>query len=162
MTSREQRVQIDHRWRRRNRLSDRGRSHSHGDEMSRGFGKVQLACLAAIERHGAPTTFTIACDAYHIEPNEVGNRLCSDAQHVAVKRALEGLQRKGLIIGFRETTVARAPGDGRVEQCHVWMTAEVFAHWLKTKAQEAATINPDYAKRNARLIKRARARGMKI
>jgi hypothetical protein len=74
--------------------------------MSRGFGKVQWGCLLSIwnyERKGraSPTTFDIAVDIYKVERDENGDRPISDAQHVAVKRALAGLQRQGRVIGFR-------------------------------------------------------------
>ena len=74
--------------------------------MSRGFGRVQWGCLLAIwwyerERKHPPTTFDIAAWVYKIKRDKTGDRLISDAQHVAVKRALEGLQRKGRVVGFR-------------------------------------------------------------
>ena len=40
-----------------------------------------------------PTTYLIAAMAYAVQPDAEGNRLVSDAQHGATKRALEGLQR---------------------------------------------------------------------
>jgi prophage tail gpP-like protein len=42
---------------------------------------------------------------------------------------LEGLQRKGLIIGFR-TQQRRSPDDGGTELCHTWMTKTGLAKWL--------------------------------
>jgi hypothetical protein len=39
---------------------------------------------------------------YGIAPHEHGMRYVTDVQHVAVKRALQGLQSKGMVIGFRE------------------------------------------------------------
>ena len=61
--------------------------------MSRGLGKVQRACLACIEdyeqRAELPTTFNIAADVYQIKRNKKGERLIRDAQHVAVKRAID-------------------------------------------------------------------------
>jgi len=72
--------------------------------MSRGLGRVQWGCLLAIWNYergnkAPPTTFDIAADVYKIEPNKNGIRRISDAQHVAVKRALEGLQRQGRVMG---------------------------------------------------------------
>jgi len=76
--------------------------------MSRGLGRVQWGCLLAIwryeQRGEQPTTFDIAADIYHVEPDEDGYRIVSDAQHVAVKRALAGLQRQGRVVGFRTNT----------------------------------------------------------
>src|SRR5262249_49071524 len=102
--------------------------------MSRGLGWVQLACLHVIKRYEDkaewPTTYNIAAYVYQVKPDKHGNRWVNDAQHVAVKRALEGLQRQGRIIGFR-TQRARDPGrDGRTELCHHWMTEKGLAKWL--------------------------------
>ena len=58
-----------------------------------------------------PTTYTIAADIYQVNPNKDGNRWIADARHVAVKRALERLQLKGRIIGFRDLLQARTPGN---------------------------------------------------
>jgi hypothetical protein len=68
--------------------------------MSRGLGCVQRACLGRIlkyEEEGKrwPTTFNIAAEIYQIKRKAKGNRLVSNAQHVATKRALESLQRQG-------------------------------------------------------------------
>jgi hypothetical protein len=126
--------------------------------MSKGFGRVQLACLNAIkacEVDNWPTTYTIAADVYEVVPDKHGNRLINDAQHVAVKRALGGLQVKGVVIGFRDASISRDRGesnhamairlgeppvsikrrraedDGRVQQCHIWMTEAGLALWLE-------------------------------
>jgi len=67
--------------------------------MSRGFGRVQWGCLIAIWRYERksfyhdgktaqsehPTTFDIAAEVYKLKPDKNGDRLISDAQHVAVK-----------------------------------------------------------------------------
>jgi len=76
--------------------------------MSRGYGRVQWGCLLAIyhrEQSGKPlpSTFDIAADIYKIKTDKRGGSI-SDAQHVAVKRALAGLQRQGRVIGFRTET----------------------------------------------------------
>jgi hypothetical protein len=73
--------------------------------MSRGYGRVQNGCQAAIddaERAGEPppTTYDIAADVYRVERDDDGYRYVSDAQHVAVKRALAGLERQGKVIGL--------------------------------------------------------------
>ena len=93
----------------------------------------------------------------------------SDAQHVAVKRALEGLQRKGLIMGFR-TGRARGPGlgpdsDGRTELCHHWMTAKRAAEWIAHNRREGArnAYNAEhFIKQADRVAKKAEAIGMSL
>jgi hypothetical protein len=80
-----------------------------------------------------------------------------DAQHVAVKRALEGLQRQGRIIGFR-TGRARVPGlgpgsDGRTELCHHWMTEKGLAKWIAMGWADSEI---------ERVLAKAKAIGMKL
>src|SRR5215831_1490259 len=105
--------------------------------MSRGLGWVRSACLYVIKRDEGKrgvTTYAIAAYVYQIKSDRNGDRLISEAQHVAVKRALEGLQRKGMVIGFRDRIYASehrdSRGDSRIELCHVWMTEEGLARWL--------------------------------
>jgi hypothetical protein len=102
-----------------------------------------------------------------IKPDEDGDRIVSDAQHVAVKRALEGLQRKGLIIGFRDTHNRGEHSD--IELCHVWMTEEGLARWLAALRADVpmiALFNPAYAAEVTAdldaIAARARAMGMKV
>jgi hypothetical protein len=104
-----------------------------------------MACLWIIRNYEEdgnwPTTYDIAAAVYQIKPNKRGVRKISDAQHVAVKRALGGLQRKGQIIGFRAQR-ARIPGsgpgsDGRTELCHHWMTAKRAAEWIADMRETA-------------------------
>ena len=140
--------------------------------MSRGLGWVQSACLVIVKRHEGkrwPSTYTIAADVYQVKPDRNGDRLINDAQHVAVKRALEGLQRKGMVIGFRDTHNARAPGDGRIELCHVWMTEVGLARWLAKARDDAAIMKrrnlspaPEFMARIDAIAARARAIGMKV
>lgn len=89
--------------------------------MSRGLGRVQRALLAILrdeeedyQRAGnrdrrAPLldTITLACDVYQVEPDEHNERLVSDAQVVAVQRALAGLVKKGLL--WAAPRVSRRP-----------------------------------------------------
>jgi hypothetical protein len=82
------------------------------------------------------STYDIAAAVYQIKPNKRGVRKISDAQHVAIKRALEGLQRRGQIIGFR-TGRARNDSDGRTELCHHWMTAKRAAEWIADMRETA-------------------------
>ena len=102
--------------------------------MSKGLGRIQRECLRVIEEYEAagkrPTTFNITAEVYQIKPDRHGNRMCSDAQHVATKRALANLRRKGLVSGQQDITVtrghkilARADGDGRAERCCFWSMA---------------------------------------
>jgi len=58
-----------------------------------------------------PTTYTIAADIYQVKPDKDGNRWIADAQHGAVKRALEGLQRKGRITGFPRSLAGAHPRE---------------------------------------------------
>jgi hypothetical protein len=85
--------------------------------MSQGFGWVQMACIFRIGKYEEagehPTTFDLAAHIYQVKPAKDGLCYVSDAQHVAVKRALEGLQRKGRVVGFR---------IGR-ERVHYWKLA---------------------------------------
>jgi hypothetical protein len=69
-----------------------------------------------------------------------------------VKRALASLQRKGQIIGFPDAYHTRAPGDGRIELCHIWMTEKGLARWL-------AAVPPDDA---MVIAKHAKAMGMSV
>jgi hypothetical protein len=110
--------------------------------MGRGLGWVQQACLHAIGEYEAegnelPTTYAIAATVYEVKPDEDGNHWVDDAQHVAVKRALGGLQRKGRIIGFR-TQQAREPGYyHRTELCHHWMTEKRVQKFVKDTVERA-------------------------
>jgi hypothetical protein len=53
-----------------------------------------------------PNTFNIAAEVYQVEPDQDGNRLISEAQHVATKRALASLRRKGLVAGQRDPSAS--------------------------------------------------------
>jgi hypothetical protein len=102
--------------------------------MSKGLGRTQRECLRVIATYEATgklaTTFNIVAEVYRIKPDRDGNRRCNDAQHVAVKRALANLRRKGLVSGKQEFTVdadgkkmfslAKSRTDGRAERCCFW------------------------------------------
>ena len=106
--------------------------------MSKGLGHIQRGCLRVIEEYEAagkrPTTFNMAAEVYRVRPDPHGNRMVSDAQHVATKRALAALRRMGLITGQQETTIRsdgtkslplsqRLPDgsySGRAERCCLW------------------------------------------
>ena len=114
--------------------------------MSRGLGWVQSACLVIVKRHEGkrwPSTYTIAADVYQVKPDRNGDRLINDAQHVAVKRALEGLQRKGMVFGFRDTYHRRSERSfsSDIELCHVWLTEKGLARWLAELRADAANAD---------------------
>src|SRR3954471_23830913 len=100
--------------------------------MSKGLGYIQRGCLRVIEEYEAagkrPTTFNIAAEIYRVRPDGRGNRMVSDAQHVAIKRALASLQHKGLVSGQQDIKAcpdgtkiwARADAAGRAERCCLW------------------------------------------
>jgi hypothetical protein len=79
-----------------------------------------------------PDNFSIAAEVYQVRPNLRGNRLVSDAQHVATKRALANLRHRGLVSGQQDISV-RTDGtkilallgqDGRhAERCCIWSMA---------------------------------------
>jgi hypothetical protein len=77
-------------------------------------------------------TFNIAVEVYQTIPDEDGNRTINDAEHVAVKRALNGLRHKGLIFGQRELHrfpdgsirlgITKHPRGLYAERCCLWST----------------------------------------
>jgi hypothetical protein len=95
--------------------------------MSKGLGRIQRGCLRVIEEHEAvgqrPTTFNIAAEVYRVRRDQRGNRMVSDAQHVATKRALASLRRMGLVTGQLHLEMARSLRDGRSERCCFWSIA---------------------------------------
>jgi hypothetical protein len=116
--------------------------------MSRGLGRIQRECLRVIETwepifeeprsgtyrpwsHPHPTTYEIAAEVYRIEPDERGGRVISESQHIATKRALATLRRKGLIEG-RQEQVARSWSDGRCQRCCFWSMA---GQWRMDRAR---------------------------
>ena len=139
--------------------------------MRRGPGWVRASSLLAIRQYEDegvqwPTTYTIAADVYQIAPDADGNRLVSDTQHVAVKRALASLQRKGLIIGFRDPALSR---QGIESQCYIWMTETGLSRWIEYRKNHAAFVargHPERAEwiinQTAAVIARAREAGMKV
>jgi hypothetical protein len=112
--------------------------------MSRGYGRVQSACLLAIayaERAGElPTTYDIAAAVYRTEVNDDGYHL-TDAQHVAVKRALESLQRQGKVIGIasRYCHGIADTGDYRNHWRYCWMSEPRAQQWIREQDPERAT-----------------------
>ena len=113
--------------------------------MGRGLGWVQTACLEHIKGYEDdedwPTTFDIAAAVYEVKPDKDGYSYVTDAQHVAVKRALEGLQRQGRIIGF-QTHRQRDPGrDIRAERCHDWMTERRANKWVRDQLDKAHELD---------------------
>jgi hypothetical protein len=113
------------------------------------MGRIQRECLRLVQEWEEGTTYDIGAKVYRVKPSKDGFCYLSDAQHVAVKRALEGLQRKGLIIGFR-TQQRRSPDDGGTELCHTWMTKTGLAKWLAKQREAVGLVNvfnPEYALR---------------
>jgi hypothetical protein len=113
------------------------------------------------------TTFNIAAEVYQIEPDGDGCRWVTDAQHGAVKRALESLQRQGHIIGFRDAGLARSVGDGRAELAHLWMLEAGLLRWLqKEDANAREALNPAFRaeirKKASAIAKRAKNMGMTV
>ncbi len=104
--------------------------------MSRGLGRIERECLRVIADYEAagkePTTFNIAAEVYRVERDKNGNRMINDAQHVAAKRALASLRRKGLVTGQQKVIVidgerilAVVRSDGRrAERCCFWATSK--------------------------------------
>jgi len=96
--------------------------------MSRGPGWVQMACLWVIRNYEddgeSPTTFDIAAAVYQIKPDADGNYEFTDAQYIAVKRALAGLQRRGRVIGFRMSPF---------ERHFTWMSEKRAQQWVRAK-----------------------------
>ena len=135
--------------------------------MGHGTGWVQAACMRSIrlrEDAGArwPSTYTIVADVFRIERDADGNRLCSNTEHGAVKRALTNLQRKGQIIGFRDVSSAN-------DYCYIWMTGAGLARWLarqQVEADAARSKKPAYAAdvtaRAVVIIERAKAMRMSL
>ena len=66
--------------------------------MTRGLGKLQRDLLEILEESTEKlSTITLAAIAYRVQPDEIGFRGINDAQHVAVRRALRGLYKRGLV-----------------------------------------------------------------
>src|SRR5271169_2588255 len=77
--------------------------------MCRGLGRIQRECLRVIAEYEATgkgaTTYNIVAEVYQIKRDRHGDRMCNDAQHTAVKRALSGLRRKKLAAGQQAVSV---------------------------------------------------------
>ena len=65
--------------------------------MSRSLGRIQRALLDALERRTTADTFTLATDAYDIQPDLDGVRRITDEQLVATRRALANLAKAGRV-----------------------------------------------------------------
>ena len=112
--------------------------------MSRGLGRVQNRCISAIalaERKGGkgelPDTYDIVAHVYGIRPDADGAYLVTDAQHVAVKRALAGLQRKAMIIGFDRFGCGYPFDlhDGRRNHGYCWMSEGRARRWIREQGK---------------------------
>jgi hypothetical protein len=100
--------------------------------MSKGLGQIQRECLRVIEEHSAVckrvTTTRIVVEVYRIKARR-GVRRYTEAQHTAVKRALAGLRRKGLVKGQQALAqcgdgpiilARRSEKTGRAVRCCYW------------------------------------------
>jgi hypothetical protein len=123
--------------------------------MSRGLGRVQRACLCVIdaweEKGKLPTTFDIAVEVYQIKPDAGGTHWVTAAQHVAVKRALEGLQRHRLVLG-----------DNLGGRRSYWMTSAGLHRLLSEELLRLVKGLPGDARAVERLRARAKMLGWKI
>lgn len=72
--------------------------------MSRGYGTIQRAILAEIEKGWSGTSLEMAVIAYGIAPAGDGHPYVSNAQHAAVRRALGRFAEKGLVVRSGRTT----------------------------------------------------------
>jgi hypothetical protein len=111
--------------------------------MSKGLGKIQRECLRVIESYEAAgkwaTTYNIVAEVYQIKRDRHGNRMCSDAQHTAVKRGLAGLGRKGLING--QQALARLP-DGQIILARQWRGRAIrCCYWSSAGRPQLSVAN---------------------
>ena len=145
--------------------------------MSRSLGWVQHACLMVIREYeeavkkgsqrGWLTTFNITAEVYQVKHDKSGRRWVTNAQHVAVKRALKSLQRQGHIIGFRDAGLARSIVDGRAELAHIWMSEEGLLRWLQKEDEIVrVALNPAFRdevrEKAGAIAARAKSMGMTV
>jgi hypothetical protein len=65
--------------------------------------RLELACLRAIDNwDDDSTSLNVAGEVYQLARDENGDRWVTEAQHIAVYRALASLRRKGWISGVRD------------------------------------------------------------
>ena len=88
-----------------------------------------------------PTTFTIAYDVYAVKSDRHGDRMCSEAQHVAVKRALSGLQRMERSSAF--AIRLHRSGTGHAMRGSIWMTRAGLLHYLRWQNEEASRFTEE-------------------
>jgi hypothetical protein len=141
--------------------------------MSRGLGRIERECLRVIEEYSSRrkrvTTNRIVAKVYQVKPDRRGVLIINDAQHTAVKRALAGLRRKGLVKG--QQAVGRCP-DGRMTlaRCsNIDGSAVRECYWSTPASPDLdVTDDPGNVKSHARLavelgmsmpaVRRARAK----
>jgi hypothetical protein len=124
--------------------------------MSRGLGRIERECLRVIEKNeaagNASTTLEIAGHVYEIKRDRRGHGTINDAQHTAVKRALAGLRRKGLVKGRQALmqcgdggpmVLARYSLDGHAVRCCYWSTS--------ARPDLDVGNDPNWVRSNARL-----------
>jgi hypothetical protein len=100
--------------------------------MSRGLGWVQRECLRIIgSAPKNPTTYQVAAEVFQVKADEYGDRMITEAQHVATKRALASLRSKGLVKSREDAEIEDGkksfqhvrPGTHRAERCCFWTIA---------------------------------------
>lgn len=69
--------------------------------MSRGWGRVERAVMAALEGGERRDAFELAAAIYAVEPDPDGVQRLTDAQLSATRRALARLRAEGLVDGRR-------------------------------------------------------------
>ena len=86
--------------------------------MSKGLGITQRKVLALLQRQtGAVDPFALAGDVYRVRRGKGGVRRLTDAQLVAVRRALRGLEKTGKV--YRVTRFKRTQWAN--ERTGLWM-----------------------------------------
>jgi hypothetical protein len=92
--------------------------------------RLELACLRVLDSlDDEPTTFTVVAEVFRVARDARGDRIISDAQHIAVKRALSNLRRRGWISGWRV-------GDGN--RCCRWLLHRLALAGLKIPKRQKA------------------------
>ena len=89
--------------------------------MSQGLGRIQRGCLRVIEEYRAagkmPTTFNIAAEIYRVRPDRHGNRMVSDAQHIATASAREPAAEGARLWTARRQGLSRRDKDFGASRC---------------------------------------------
>jgi hypothetical protein len=96
--------------------------------MSRGLGRIQRDVLTLIEGSTESLdTYVITRLVYGIKPDETGCHLLTEAQIVAVRRALRGLAKAGKIARFGRRNTKMDDGSRVMLNREHWVTPEKAA-----------------------------------